>query len=100
MSDSSEKPTRISSHPYRFGLNVSSERRKYNGAMNGIHRSEYMIGYFTGEIAEYDARGPQVDKQTEHERLYSLRLLRNTIASHHRKIAEHQEVLATLPAMQ
>ena len=87
-------------HHHRFGFNLSPERRKYNGAMNGIKSSVHTIGYYTEEIAERIARGPlDEDKELEDDRLDDLKIFNNTIASHHRKMAEHHEMLASIPAM-
>jgi hypothetical protein len=85
--------------PHRLVFNVSPERRKYNGAMNGISRSEHTIGYYTEEIAERVAHGPYEDADMEENRLDDLKLFNNTIATHHRKIAEHHTILASIPAM-
>jgi hypothetical protein len=88
--------TRKFPHPYRFSI-LPLEIRKRHGAITGIRDAEHMIGHYTEEIEILTARGPHEDKDFEEDRLDSLNIFRNTIASHQRKLAEHRKMLATLP---
>jgi hypothetical protein len=83
--------------PYPFNFDLSPERRKYNRAMNGIVTSERTIGYYTEEMAKYDAQGTLADRWSERERQYSLKLCRDNIAINQRELAEHHKALAEFP---
>jgi hypothetical protein len=74
------------------------EQRKASTARSGIKRAEHRIGYETERMALSVASAPIKGEYWENDRLDNIQLCMDQISICTREIAEHQEVLASLPA--